>query len=91
MSEAGKRRLETIAAPFGRVVLLEQVDLVSGIRLLQVTIRDGQRSLALDLDAAAAAQWGAAMRAWADAEAARLDSPVGAADWRAPGDAWTEK
>jgi hypothetical protein len=84
MSETGKRKLETIAAPFGRVVQLEEVDLVSGIRLLQATIRDGQRSTVVDLDAPAAAQWGAAMRAWADAELARLDSPVGAADETAP-------
>lgn len=64
MSEVGKRRIGTIAAPYGREVRLDEVLFESGMRLLRVTIREGHRFTILDLDSAAAAQWSAAMGEW---------------------------
>ncbi|MGD0561852.1 MAG: hypothetical protein ABSA66_02080 [Roseiarcus sp.] len=68
MTEAGKRRRETIQAPYGRVIRLDEVDFESGMRLLRVTIREGARFTILDLDAPTAAQWGRAMSDWAQGE-----------------------
>ncbi len=71
MTEAGKRRRETIQVPYGRVIRLDEVDFESGMRLLRVTIREGGRFTILDLDAATAAQWGRAMSDWAQGDSAR--------------------
>jgi hypothetical protein len=65
VSEAGKRRRETIQAPYGRLIRLDEVDFEGGMRLLRVTIREGARFTILDLDAATATQWGRAMCDWA--------------------------
>ncbi len=71
MTAADKRRRETIQAPYGRVIRLEEVDFESGMRLLRVTIREGARFTILDLDAPTAALWGRAMSDWAQGEGAR--------------------
>ncbi|HYA73984.1 MAG TPA: hypothetical protein VEF36_12590 [Roseiarcus sp.] len=68
MTEAGKRPRQTIQAPYGRVIRLDEVDFESGMRLLRVTIREGGRFTILDLDAPTAAQWGRAMSDWAQGE-----------------------
>ena len=60
-----KTRLETIAAPYGREVRLEDVSFESGMRLMRVTIREGRRITILDVDAPTAALWGKTMSAWA--------------------------
>lgn len=65
VSEQTKTRLETIAAPYGKEIRLDDVLFESGMRLIRVTIREGHRFTILDLDAATAAQWGKAMTAWA--------------------------
>ena len=52
-------RLDTITAPYGREVRLDEVPFESGMRLLRITIREGRRFTVLDLDAESAAQVGA--------------------------------
>lgn len=74
MSETGKRRIETIAAPYGREVRLDEVQFESGMRLLRVTIREGHRFTILDIDAATAAQWSSAMKEWSKTQqSSKLD------------------
>ncbi|MGO9007484.1 MAG: DUF6967 family protein [Beijerinckiaceae bacterium] len=70
MSETGKTRRETISAPYGREIRLDEVEFESGMRLLRVTIREGHRFTILDLDAATATQWGRAMSDWAESRSA---------------------
>ena len=70
MTEASKTRLETISAPYGREIRLDEVEFESGMRLLRVTIREGSRFTILDLDPATATQWGGAMNAWATGRSA---------------------
>ena len=77
MSEAGKRRRETIQAPYGRVIRLDEVEFEGGMRLLRVTIREGARFTILDLDASATAQWGRAMCDWAQGANAPPTSGAG--------------
>jgi hypothetical protein len=62
-----KERLETLAAPYGREVRLDDVRFESGMRLLRVTIREGMRITALDIDADTALAWAKAMTQWAEA------------------------
>jgi hypothetical protein len=58
--------LATIAAPWGREVMLQSVDHESGLRMLRVRIREGRaRFTVLDLDATTARAWAAAMGEWA--------------------------
>jgi hypothetical protein len=65
MSETRKTPLETISAPYGRQIRLDEVEFESGMRLLRVTIREGSRYTILELDPATATQWGLAMNEWA--------------------------
>ncbi|MBI4725146.1 MAG: hypothetical protein HY765_09250 [Rhodomicrobium sp.] len=65
MTDEVKERLETIIAPYGREVRLDDVRFESGMRLLRVTIREGRRITILDLDAATALAWGKVMQQWA--------------------------
>lgn len=59
--------LATLAAPWGREVTLQAVRHDSGLELLRVRIKEGKaRFTILDLDAATARTWGAAMLAWAE-------------------------
>ena len=77
MTDTHKTRRETIIAPYGREIRLDDVDFESGMRLLRVTIREGGRYTILDLDAATAAQWSRAMRDWAEGPGAQApqDAP----------------
>ena len=52
--------------PYRREVRLEQAEFESGMRLLRVIVREGQRITQIDLDRDTARAWGAAMTAWAD-------------------------
>jgi hypothetical protein len=65
MTGETKERLETLAAPYGREVRLDDVRFESGMRLLRVTIREGMRITVLDIDPAIALSWGNAMTQWA--------------------------
>jgi hypothetical protein len=60
-----KTRLVTLKAPYGREVRLDDVRFESGMRLMRVIIREGQRFTLMDIDAATAKTWGEAMTRWA--------------------------
>jgi len=60
-----KERLETLNAPYGREVRLDDVRFESGMRLLRVTIREGRRITVLDVDAPTAVAWAKTMMQWA--------------------------
>jgi len=66
-----KERLETIVAPYGREIGLDDVRFESGMRLLRVTIREGMRITVLDVDASTALAWAKTMTEWAGNAAAR--------------------
>lgn len=68
MAEEEKQRIETLIAPFGREVRLDEVRFESGMRLLRVTIREGRRITMLDLDAETALAWAKAMTLWGESE-----------------------
>jgi len=65
MTEESVTLLSTINAPYGKSVLLEEVDYESGLKMLRIRIREGNRFNVLDLDADTAASWGTTMSAWA--------------------------
>ena len=69
MSDSVKTRLETITAPYGREIRLDEVAYESGMKLLRVTVREGARYTMVELDAATAAQWARAMAGWANRQA----------------------
>lgn len=71
MAGEEKERLETLIAPFGREVRLDEVRFESGMRLLRVTIREGRRITVLDVDADTALAWAQAMRLWGEREKER--------------------
>jgi hypothetical protein len=61
--------IERFEAPYGRQLVLQHVTHESGLALLRIRIREGNRFTILDVDAATAAHWGEAMRTWARANA----------------------
>jgi hypothetical protein len=60
-----KTRIATLEAPYRREVWLDDVRFESGMRLLRVTIKEGQRITQLDLDQDTADRWGQTMMNWA--------------------------
>jgi hypothetical protein len=66
-----KERLETLVAPFGREIRLDDVHFESGMRLMRITIREGKRFTQLDIDAPTALAWAQVMKLWAERERAR--------------------
>jgi hypothetical protein len=66
-----KERLETLVAPFGREIRLDEVRFDSGMRLLRVTVREGKRFTQLDIDAKTASAWADVMKEWAARETER--------------------
>jgi hypothetical protein len=66
-----KERLATLIAPFGREVRLDEVRFESGMRLMRVTIREGKRITALDIDAQTALAWANVMNLWGERETER--------------------
>lgn len=60
-----KERLESLTAPYGREVRLDDVRFASGMRLLRVTIREGMRITVLDVDASTALASAKTMTQWA--------------------------
>lgn len=65
MSEEVVTTLEEIEAPYGRKVTLEGVSHDSGLRLLRIRIREGNRFTVLDVDEDTAQRWSAVMSLWA--------------------------
>ena len=64
MSGDTKTRIGIIEAPYRREVWLDDMRFESGMQLLRVTIKEGQRFTQLDLDEATADQWGQTMLDW---------------------------
>ncbi len=64
MADEVKERLETLIAPFGREVRLDEVRFESGMRLLRITVREGRRITQLDIDANTALAWADVMKRW---------------------------
>ncbi len=71
MDAEEKERLETLIAPFGREVRLDEVRFESGLKLLRVTIREGKRITQLDVDAQTALAWAKVMKLWGERETER--------------------
>ena len=67
MSDPNVDDITTLAAPYRREVLLQDVRHESGMRLLRIRIREGRRFTIMDVDGATATAWGNAMLAWAKA------------------------
>jgi hypothetical protein len=66
-----KERLETLVAPFGREIRLDEVRFESGMRLMRITIREGKRFTQFDIDAPTAETWAKTMKLWAERESKR--------------------
>ena len=71
--------IERIDAPYRRQILLQHVAHDSGLKLMRLRIREGNRFTILDIDAPTARMWGERMLAWSAANAvepsARGDAP----------------
>ncbi|MFN3869362.1 MAG: DUF6967 family protein [Hyphomicrobiaceae bacterium] len=65
MSDPKVTDIRTIAAPYRREVVLQDVIHESGMRLLRIRIREGRRFTIMDIDGATAVAWGGALLAWA--------------------------
>ena len=65
MSGETVKKLDDIAAPYGRKVILEDVAHESGLRMLRIRIREGGRFTILDVDEETATRWGTVMSTWA--------------------------
>ena len=65
MSEEIITPLDEFDAPYGRKIKLESIDYESGMRMLRLRIREGNRFTILDLDENTARHWGDVMRSWA--------------------------
>jgi hypothetical protein len=61
-----KERRESLAAPYERQVRLDDGHFESRMRLLRVTIREGERITVLDVDPATALAWAKTMMQWAE-------------------------
>ena len=70
MSEPERAKLETIQAPYGREIRLEELRYESDMRILRVTIREGRRFTTLDLDPERARQFADALVGWAQSTGA---------------------
>ena len=65
MTDPTVTELDKFDAPYGREVILQDVAHDSGMRLLRIRIREGNRFTIMDLDAQTASRWGNAMTGWA--------------------------
>lgn len=65
MSEEIVSTLDQFAAPYGRDVKLEAVEHDSGLHMLRVHIREGNRFTVVDIDRDTAVRWATVMRTWA--------------------------
>ncbi len=66
MSKETVRELDQFAAPWHRVVRLEEVNHESGLRMLRIRIREGRRFTVMDVDETTARHWATVMHEWAD-------------------------
>ena len=61
--------LDEFPAPFNKQVVLQEVIMENGVRLLRLRIREGSRFTIMDLDPLTAERWGTRMADWARAPA----------------------
>ncbi len=66
MSDETVTSLEKFDAPWGRQIELQDVRYESGLRLMRVRIREGNRFTILELDDSTAAGLARAMSSWAE-------------------------
>lgn len=76
MSDERVTEIETLAAPYGRTITLQDVAYESGLKILRMRIREGSRFTIVDFDAATAGQLGGLMAGWAE-ENAEVDEASG--------------
>jgi len=57
--------LDTIDAPYGRQIVLQEVAYESGMTLLRLRVREGSRFTIIELDAESAEHWATVMSNWA--------------------------
>lgn len=60
--------LDEFPAPFNKQVVLQEVIMENGVRLLRLRIREGSRFTIMDLDPVTAERWGTRMADWARAQ-----------------------
>ena len=65
MSEEMVVPLDEFDAPYGRKIKLEAVENESGLRMLRIRIREGNRFTTMDIDEDTAKRWNSVMSAWA--------------------------
>ena len=58
--------LDEFAAPYGRKITMESVDHESGLRMLRIRIREGNRFTTMDIDEDTAGHWISVMTKWAN-------------------------
>jgi hypothetical protein len=61
-----RERLESLTAPYGRKIRLDDVRFESGMRLLHVSILEGKRITILDGDPPITLEWAKTMTQWAE-------------------------
>lgn len=62
-------RLEKFLVPYGREIILENIEYENGMRVLRMRIREGNRFTVLDLDPGSAGHLASALGDWARAAA----------------------
>jgi hypothetical protein len=65
VSDEERTELASIVAPYGRRIRLQDVRFQSGMRLMRVIIREGNRITVFEIDTATARTWATAMQDWA--------------------------
>jgi hypothetical protein len=58
-------RLDKFLVPYGREIILENIEYENGMRVLRLRIREGNRFTVMDLDTGSAGHLGAALSDWA--------------------------
>ena len=69
MPDTGSESVTELAkfdAPFGREIMLQNVEHESGMTMMRLRIREGSRFTILDIDAPTAKIWSAEMSEWAE-------------------------
>lgn len=58
-------RLDKFLVPYGREIILENIEYENGTRVLRLRIREGNRFTIMDLDPGSASRLGSALGDWA--------------------------
>ncbi len=66
VSEHTRTPIETLAAPYGREIRLDEIAYETGMTMMRVTIREGARYTILEIDPATARRWAEVLGAWAN-------------------------